>query len=98
MSANDPFSAHQAEIGRVLAQGVCHGRWTIEMLDSPSMGWVQSEADRRSTNSISASRGHGQSFPPPQPFRNLAREWIEANPEAWQQMLAQSIGRESRAA
>lgn len=83
-------------VGRRLAIGILQGHWTLEDLDTPSPGWAQNERDReRSAHPMPS--GHNRPtmrYPDagqPHPFRNLAREWITANPAAWEQLMAEHL-------
>lgn len=87
MSASTSLLANEAAIGRMLAQGILDGRWQLTDLDKPTPTWTAAEADRRTAIANATRRGYGVPFPPPATYRNLAREWIEANPKEWDQML-----------
>lgn len=79
--------------GLTLARGVVAGLWTLEQLDEPSGMFRELEAERirslhpSGTNPMT-SRRHGPAVRYPQAeqrhaWRNLAREWIAANPAEW---------------
>tara|TARA_R110000868_G_scaffold32015_1_gene116843 strand:- start:37 stop:339 length:303 start_codon:yes stop_codon:yes gene_type:complete len=85
-------------IGRSLAIGILKGLWTLEALDKPSPGWAEIEADRvksafpadpaipkdiRRFGPVMRYPNAGTKLP----YRNLAREWIEANPTEWDTLL-----------
>lgn len=86
---------HQQHIGRLLAIGVLQGRWSLEDLDNPTQSWLQLEADRRSLNSQASRGGYGLPYPPPASYRNLAREWIDANPADWEDLFNQFANNET---
>lgn len=66
--------------GRTLAIGTLRGLWTLEALDR----LPRRELDIRSIN-----------VPNRAPHRNLAREWIAANPKEWEIMLKEALHAES---
>ena len=86
-----------AAIGHLLATWTLQGRLSLEDLDHPgdTSGWIALEADRRTANSRELRHGHAPIYPPPQPWRNLAREWINANPAAWESMLRNALNAET---
>lgn len=84
------------QVGRLLAVMVLQGLLTLEQLDHPSTGWQQIEADRAAANSRAKRLGIPQPYPLPPQWRNLAREWIAANPTAWQALLTQHLEAEAR--
>ena len=65
--------------GLVLALGALRGLWTLENLDHPP----RVPNDPRSIN-----------VRPKEPFRNLAREWIAANPREWEIMQRDALDNE----
>jgi hypothetical protein len=83
--------------GRMLALYALSGRFTLEHLDHPDTNshYVHNEADRRTANDRALRRGHRKPFSDPQPYRNLAREWIEAHPAQWQDLFMASLQKES---
>jgi len=85
------------DIGRLLAVMVLQGLYSLEQLDHPSQGWQQIEADRAAANSRAKRLGLPSPYPNPPPWRNLAREWIAANPAAWQALLTQHLNAETTA-
>jgi hypothetical protein len=85
-------------VGEGLARMVARGLMTLEQLDQPTLGWAELERDRERSSSSALSegwpgrRGPAMAYPgagTARPVRNLAREWIEANPRAWAAMLEQ---------
>jgi hypothetical protein len=87
----------QMQIGRMLALGVVHGRWTLEHLDKRSPQAQELEEDRvRSISPADPTMPAALRRPGPVmkypgagtmlPHRNLAREWIAANPAEWAEM------------
>lgn len=81
--------------GRLLARYALQGLITLEALDSPTPNWNALEADRRVANNRAQRQGRGPVFPPPNDWRNLAREWITRNPAEWESMLRDTLARES---
>lgn len=89
-------------LGYYLARGICHGWWTLEQLDQPSPTYQELEHERQRSRQPCDPYNDGQrvlshgnywtftrpvmEYPPAVPYRNLAREWIEANPKAWQKL------------
>lgn len=83
---------------RMLAIGALKGLWTLEQLDAPSPGWKEIEDDR-----VRSALPADPTMPPELrrrgpvfsylsagtrlPYRNLAREWIEAHPTEWVELL-----------
>ena len=86
-------------MGRVLAVGVVEGLWRLEDLDEQPCGRRELEDDR-ARSAYPADRTMPREWrrvapviPYPAagqrlPHRNLAREWIEANPGQWQELLS----------
>lgn len=91
-----PVFGNTAAIGRRLAIGALAGHWQLEDLDTPAPRFEELERDRaRSATPSPPGRGlPTMRFPNAgtiaQP-RNLAREWIEANPEAWAELMQQHL-------
>lgn len=81
--------------GRLLARYALQGLLTLEALDSPTATWTALEADRRVANNRIKRQGRGAVFPPPNEWRNLAREWIANNPSEWESMLRDTLASES---
>lgn len=83
-------------VGETLARGVIKGLWTLEAIDRPSPGWHEVEQDRarsavpRDTRNPNDTRSvPTQRYPDAGTYRkprNLAREWIAANPQQWELM------------
>lgn len=73
-------------LGRMLYLGSLRGLWTLEDLDhpSPERRRLQSAIDRQALQ-----RNEG-----PHKLRNLAREWMAANPRDADALLRQSLERE----
>jgi len=95
----EPLLGNTAAIGRTLAVGTLQGRWTLEDLDQPAPYYEQQERDRaRSATPSPPGRGlptlrypdAGTMHRP----RNLAREWIEANPREWVELMEQHLDAE----
>lgn len=61
-----------------LVRMVLEGRCTLEALDQPSPGWMMLQRD--------APRLSVDWNLTPRPYRNLAREWIAANPTEWSKL------------
>ncbi len=88
------MTPQEQEAGLVLARGITKGLWTLSDLDQPTSSFRRIEADRHR----SASPVTGMSLYEPKPgptarypgagttwpWRNLAREWIAANPREWE--------------
>ncbi len=81
--------------GQLLARYALQGLITLEALDAPTANWNALEADRRVANSRAQRQGRGLVFPPPAPWRNLAREWIASHPQEWESMLRDTLAREA---
>lgn len=88
------MAQQEQQVGRILAKGTLHGRWSVESLDTPTPGWKLLENDRRSAITSATRNGRSPNCPPMTPFRNLAREWIEANEKEWHAMLAEALDQE----
>lgn len=78
-------------VGRMLAIGTLKGYWTLEHLDNPSPGWKEIESDRvRSLYPADSGMGRPTMRYPAagtrRPYRNLARDWIAANPKEWAEL------------
>jgi hypothetical protein len=65
--------------GQSLALAALRGLWPLEALDHPP----RAPNDVRSIN-----------VRPGTPYRNLAREWIAANPQQWDALLKQHLNAE----
>ena len=85
-----------SSVGEGLARLVARGLISLEQLDAPTPAWAELESDRQRSGSSDLSQGWpGRRTPATrypgagstQTPRNLAREWIEANPKAWAAML-----------
>jgi hypothetical protein len=79
MSLADSLARGSISTGLTLALGTLRGLWTLEALDRPPL----SPSDVRSLN-----------VRPVAPYRNLAREWIAANPTQWNAMLKEHLNAE----
>lgn len=97
MKHDDRLSTSTAAIGKLLATWTLEGRISLEDLDHPgdNSGWISLEAERRTANSREQRNGRAPCYPPPQTWRNHAREWINANPAAWESMLRNALNAES---
>lgn len=62
----------------MLVRMVLDGRCTLDDLDWPSPGWDISHRD--------ATRIYTKWNLTPRPYKNLARQWISANPAEWDQL------------
>jgi hypothetical protein len=79
MSKTDPFAHGQIATGQLLAIGTLKGLWTLEHFDHPP----------RVPNDVRPVNVRN-----PAPYRNLAREWIAANPQQWDALLKQHLNAE----
>ena len=79
-----------------LARLVARGLIRLEQLDAPTPAWAELESDRQRSGSSDLSQGWPGRRTPAARYpgagsteapRNLARQWIEANPKAWAAML-----------
>jgi hypothetical protein len=79
-----------------LARLVARGLISLERLDAPTPAWAELERDRQCSASRDLCQGWPGRHTPATRYpgagsaeapRNLAREWIEANPKAWSAML-----------
>lgn len=97
MNHTSHLASSTASIGKLLASWTLQGRLFLEDLDHPgnNSSWSSLEADRRSANSREEQLGRAPIYPPSQPWRNLAREWIKANPAVWELMLRNALNAES---
>ncbi len=82
MKKDDTFARGQIATGQLLAMGTLRGLWTLEDFDHPP----RVPQDVRSINVRSDT-----------PWRNLAREWIAANPKEWELMMRDSLNAETTA-
>ena len=80
MTQFDSMAQGALTTGRTLALGAMRGLWPLEALDNPP----RSPQDVRSINVRT-----------PAPHRNLAREWIAANPKEWELMMRDSLDAET---
>ena len=85
-----------SSVAQGLARLVARGLMTLEQLDAPTPAWAELESDRQRSASSDLSQGWPGRRSPATRYpgagnavapRNLAREWIEANPKAWAAML-----------
>ena len=83
-----------------LARLVARGLMTLEQLDAPTPAWAELESDRQRSGSSDLTQGWPGRRTPATRYpgagnaltpRNLAREWIEANPKAWAAMCSQPL-------
>ncbi len=82
MTQDDSLARGMLTTGRTLALGTLRGLWTLEQFDHPP----RMPHDIRSINVRN-----------PAPWRNLAREWIAANPKEWELMMRDSLNAETTA-
>ena len=80
MTKDDSLARGAITTGRTLALGAMRGLWPLEALDNPP----RAPHDVRSIN-----------VRPGPPHRNLAREWIAANPREWELMMRDSLNAET---
>ena len=80
MTQDDSLARGAIATGRTLAIGAMRGLWPLEALDTPPC----LPQDVRSINVRN-----------PAPHRNLAREWIAANPREWDLMMRESLDAET---
>lgn len=73
---DDSLSRGMLATGQSLALGALRGLWPLDALDTPP----RIPNDVRSINVRN-----------PAPYRNLARDWIAANPTQWDAMLKQHL-------
>jgi hypothetical protein len=83
-SISDPLS--EQAIGRLLVEQSLRGRWRIEEFDQPPPA-ARELLKTAQREAIKANRQ-------PPVWRNLAREWMAANPYEWDQLLRQSLDTE----
>lgn len=109
MSRSTAFAKGKTNIGKILAMGVLLDRWSLEDLDEPPPQWAALERDRvRSIHPVDLSmppslRQRGPVLPCPgagsvTPYRNLARDWIAANPREWEAMMQDRFQQQEAAA
>ena len=79
MTTPDPLARGALLTGQTLALGAMRGLWPLEALDLPP----RVPHDIRSINVRN-----------PAPHRNLAREWIAANPTQWDALLKAQLNAE----
>ena len=82
MTQFDSMAQGALATGRTLALCSLRGLWLLEALDNPP----RAPQDVRSIN-----------VRPGTPHRNLAREWIAANPKEWELMMRDSLDAETTA-
>lgn len=87
MDRNDRQRKAELAIGKLLAIGSLRELWTIEQLDQPPPHTRELWPDM-----VRAARLRGEE---PAPYRNLAREWMEACPREWDEILRESLDREN---
>ena len=80
MTQDDSLARGMLLTGRTLALCSLRGLWPLEALDHPP----RAPQDVRSIN-----------VRPGTPHRNLAREWIAANPTEWDALMRQSLDAET---
>ena len=80
-------------IGRLLAVGTLSGKWNLETFDNPSGQSAILERDRALSHSCGGF-GPAMRYPPAPPHRNLAREWIKANPREWEALMNAALEQE----
>ena len=92
-------------MARMLAIGTLRGLWTLEDLDAWSPSADDLEADRRRSElpqaTVQGMTGHSRPvmrYPHAGQYnhpRNLAREWIEANPREWEALMSAALEQEA---
>ena len=89
-----------SSVAEGLARLVARGLISLEQLDAPTPAWAELESDRQRSGSSDLTQGwpgrrspatHYPGAGTAQAPRNLAREWIEANPKAWAAMRSQPV-------
>lgn len=80
MTQDDSLARGMLLTGRTLALCSLRGLWPLEALDRAP----RQAQDVRSIN-----------VRPGTPYRNLAREWIAANPREWELMMRDSLNAET---
>lgn len=88
------FSPNSSALGRLLATFCLQGLISLEDLDNPSSTWEALEAVRTAANRHAMRSKLPPPYPPGQPWRNLAREWIAAHPAEWEAMLIKTLNDE----
>lgn len=87
-------------VGMQLALLVARGRLSLGDLDQPTPSWQQLERDRVRSAMVDLQAGWPgrrspvMRYPAATPYRNLAREWIEANPKEWQVLMQRALEEE----
>jgi hypothetical protein len=81
-------------IGCFLAVGTLKGLWTLETFDKPSGQSAVLERDRVLSHGCGGF-GPVMRYPEAPPHRNLAREWIEANPREWEALMSAALEQEA---
>ena len=81
-------------IGRFLAVGTLAGRWTLETFDKPSGQTAVLERDRVLSHGC-GGLGPVMRYPEAPAHRNLAREWIAANPREWEALMSAALEQEA---
>jgi hypothetical protein len=67
----------------------------MDQLDQPSAHWRLTERDRMTANARIRGASHSATYyGPPAPFVNLAREWVDANPGVFEQLLIEELNKE----
>lgn len=80
------------EVGRLLARGALKGRWTIDQLDQPSAGCeALLQAQQRWREK---AMRNGKVPPEKVEHRNLGREWVEAHPREWEELMREALNEE----
>lgn len=89
-----------SSVAEGLAWLVARGLMTLEHLDAPTPAWAELESDRQRSGSCEVTQGWPGRRTPATRYpgagnavapRNLARQWIEANPKAWAAMCSQPL-------
>lgn len=89
-----------SSVAEGLARLVARGLIRLEQLDEPSPAWAELERDRQRSASCDLCQGWPGRRTPATRYpgagsaeapRNLAREWIDANPKAWAALLEQPL-------
>lgn len=82
------------DTGRLLARFALDGRITLEALDQPTSSWRALAADQDAANRRAQRLGRALPYPAPLPWRNLAREWIQAHRQEWESLLLEHLNTE----
>lgn len=95
MSTLNLLEQQQTEVGRTLVLGVLRGYWTLEQLDHVSGHWALNERERAVSNARRTStKRYAAWYGPGEPYRNLARDWINSHSAEFDKLLQHELDRE----